>query len=257
MSEKLNSSDSDRSSDDEVLLAEELNAHFVQDDDDDFEEYLKNRDDMLRVVGTKLGMDKKKEPQMKGTFSNDGSGFLPHENTSSSTTTIGFGNDGSSSSFPRQKTNVLSIKKKRKKNTTSSGSISSADLDELGRRIKDFHRHSRAMHDKFAGQLKDAKKENEDLNQTIEDYKKKYERCKRIRSRCIKQINIADAKLEALREWVRDMARGEQSPYPPEYEIWGLSDSELQGGRKSRKKKRKKTRKKSRRKKRKKTRKKR
>jgi len=180
---------------------------------------LKHRDDMLRVVGSKLGMDKKKEPQMKGTFSNDGSGFLPHENTSSSTTTIGFGNDGSSSSFPRQKTNVLSIKKKRKKNTTSSGSISSASKQQ--------------------------------------DYKKLYERYERFWVRCIKQKNIADAKLEALREWVRDMDIGNASHGPPEYEIWGPKDWELQGGRKSRKKTRKKKRKKTRKKKRKKTRKKR
>ncbi len=118
----IDSSDSDRSSEDEVLLAEELNEHFAQDDDDDYEEYLKHRDGMLRNV-LHYDADGRKEAQMKGNFSNDGSGFLPRENTSSSTT-IGFGNDGSSSSFPQRKTNVLSVKKKRKKNTTSSGSIS-------------------------------------------------------------------------------------------------------------------------------------
>ena len=46
--------------------------------------------------------------------------------------------------------------------------VTSADPRD-GHFVEDFHKHSRAMHDKFAGQLKDAKKENEDLNQTIED----------------------------------------------------------------------------------------
>ena len=125
MSDTVNSSDSERSSnDDEVLSADDF---IVDDDNNDFEEYMKNRDDMLRIVKN-YDADGRKKAQMKEKFSNDGSGFLPHENTSSSTTTTGFGNDGSSSSSPRQNTNVLSIKKKRKKkrkkNTISSSSKS-------------------------------------------------------------------------------------------------------------------------------------
>ena len=110
MSDTINSSDSERSSiDDEVLSDDDF---IVDDDNNDFEEYMKNRDDMLRNV-KKYDADGRKKAQMREKFSNDGSGFLPHENTSSSTTTTGFGNDGSSSSFPRQNTNVLSIKKKK------------------------------------------------------------------------------------------------------------------------------------------------
>ena len=205
MSDTINSSDSERSSiDDEVLSDEDF---IVDDDNNDFEEYMKNRDDMLRNV-KKYDADGRKKAQMREKFSNDGSGFLPHENTSSSTTTTGFGNDGSSSSFPRQNTNVLSIKKKRKKKKRKKNTTSSSSKSRNPKQI---------------------------------DYKTLYEKCE-------KEKNIFFEKLMLLREWVRDADAGNAGPTPPgwmeEYgpEEWELQ--ELEGGRKTRRKRR--TKKKSR-----------
>ena len=204
MSETLYSSDSESSSNDDEVLSDD--NFIVDDDNNDYEEYQKHRDDMLRSVKN-YDADGRKKAQMKGKFSNDGSGFLPQENTSSTTTT-GLGNDGSSSSFPRQNTNVLSIKRKRKKktrkkNTTSSGSISN-DSKQL-------------------------------------DYKKLYEECD-------KEKNIIFEELMLLRQWFRDADAGNASPSPPGWmEDWGPEDwelQELQGGRKTRRKRRTKKRKK-------------
>ena len=210
MSRTLYSSDSERSSSDDEVLSDD--DFIVDDDNNDYEEYQKHRDDMLRSVKN-YDADGRKEAQMKEKFSNDGSGFLPHENTSSSTTTTGFGNDGSSSSFPRQNMNVLSqrVKKKRKKNTTSSSSKS---------------RNNKQI---------DYKKIYENLKKLYEGYKKLYEECD-------KEKNIIVEELMLLRQWFRDADAGNASPSPPGWmEDWGPEDwelQELQGGRKTHKKKR-------------------
>ena len=195
MSRTLYSSDSERSSSDDEVLSDD--DFIVDDDNNDYEEYQKHRDDMLRSVKN-YDADGRKEAQMKEKFSNDGSGFLPHENTSSSTTTTGFGNDGSSSSFPRQNMNVLSqrVKKKRKKNTTSSSSNS---------------RNTKQI-----------------------DYKKLYEECDKEKNIIFEELMLLRQWFRDADEGNAGPPPGWMEDWGPE--DWELQ--ELQGGRKTHKKKR-------------------